>query len=376
MSEANPNPKKIKEFKFPVPMYYVARFFDNHPKLAFKLSKWESRRLRKKMEKIEEVKPIYVTGFARAGTTITVEMIGDHPEVGKHRYLHAVCAYIPHWIQKIANVLFFIFRKPVHRVHKDRVVVNRNSHESIEESLWNKFFDDAQDEKVSNIFSEDVSNPEFENFYPDHIKKLLINQKCSSYVTKNNYALPRLEYILKMLPAAKFIIMVRHPINHIASLVKQDAIITQLEADDERLLHWTKIIGHREFGTGKIIINVDTTEEVEEIRRLWSNKSTYVEGWAIYWTYIYKYIDRILKENENIAKASLLVRYEDLTSNTEEVIDQIFNHLELPSEALDYIKNKYKDFLKPPTYYKPSFTKEEIETIEKHTKKIAKLYGY
>jgi len=148
-------------FKFPVLMYYVARFFHNHSKFNLKLNKWESKRLRKKIEDLPVDRPIYVTGLARAGSTVTVEMIGKHPDVAYHKYLHSVNPFIPHWIQQIANVVP-IFRKPVERLHKDGLIVNRDSPEAVEEPMWMKYFDSVHNDTVSNIFDEDTSNPEFE----------------------------------------------------------------------------------------------------------------------------------------------------------------------------------------------------------------------
>ncbi len=98
-------------------MYYIARFFNKHPRLTLKLSNWESKRMRKKTRQVVIERPIFVLGLARAGTTITVEMLGKHPDVAYHKYLHLVNLYIPHWIQKIADILP-IFKKPVERLQK------------------------------------------------------------------------------------------------------------------------------------------------------------------------------------------------------------------------------------------------------------------
>ncbi|MCG3225813.1 MAG: sulfotransferase, partial [Candidatus Heimdallarchaeota archaeon] len=70
-------------------------------------------------------------------------------------------------------------------------------------------------------------NPDFEKYYIEIIKKLLVNQKSSRYITKNNYNVSRMEYIKKLFPDAKFIFMTRNPINHIASLAKQDKVLKE-----------------------------------------------------------------------------------------------------------------------------------------------------
>jgi hypothetical protein len=370
------NPRtELKEFTFPTPVYYIARFFHNHPNFAQKMHNWESKTMRKKIDRTSINKPIFVTGFARAGTTVTVEMIGKHTDIAYHKYLTMVAPYVPNWIQKIANILP-IFRKPRERVHKDTLAVNRDSPEAVEEIFWMRFFASTRKDSESNIIDSTVDNPEFEEFYKNHIKKLMINQKSTGYVAKNNYSITRMEYIKKIFPDAKFILMIRNPIDHIASLIKQDRVLGELEESDPRLLHWTKIIGHQEFGSAKIIINVANNETVEKIRKMWGDKSTYVSAWAIYWASIYKYAYDVLEKNKAIKDSTLVLRYEDFTEETEKWIDKIIDHTEISPEKFKEVQEVYKKKIKQPSYYKPSFSKSELEEIEKHTKEIASKFGY
>ncbi len=219
-------------------------------------------------------------------------------------------------------------------------------------------------------------NPDFEKYYIEIIKKLLVNQKSSRYITKNNYNVSRMEYIKKLFPDAKFIFMTRNPINHIASLAKQDKVLKELESDDERLLDWTKIMGHREFGTAKICINLDNLSTIEEIRKLLSNKDTYVEGWSIYWVSIHRYILDLLNKNKEIAKSIMLLRYKELTDQSEATIVKILEFTAISAEEFALIKRDYIDKLKQPDYYEPSFTDIEIKIIKEYTQKIAGKFGY
>lgn len=376
MNKAKTATKEPNPFKFPVPVYYIYRFFYNHPKFNMKLSRMETKRLRKKIKDLKLEKPIYVMSLARAGTTVTVEMLGKHPDVAYHKYLHMVNSFIPFWIQKIAKFIPFVFKKPVERVHKDGLLVNRDSPEAVEETIWMRFFDGIHDEAKSNVYNEKTSNPEFEEFYNLSIRKLMFGQKSSRYLSKNNYSVARLEYLLKLYPKMKIVFMARHPINHIASLVKQDKVLTELEEENKRLLHYTKIVGHREFGTGKVLINLDSDETVKKIRELWSKKETYVEGWAVYWNQVYSYLNNLLEGNKKLAEQVLILKYEDLTENSAESIDAILDFLELSKDKFEEVKKEYVEKLHQPTYYKPSFKDEEMEIIKKTTSKTAKLYGY
>ncbi len=366
---------KIREFSFPLSMYYFARFFFNHHKFNMKLNRWESKKLHKRTTNISIDRPIYITGLTRAGTTIILEMLSKHSDTANHRYLHMVNPYIPNFIQQIANKTR-IFVKKSERLHKDRIVVNRSSPEAVEEIFWQRFFSGIIDEKVSNIYTYSTVNEEFEEFYAEHLKKLLCNQNSSRYLVKNNYNVSRMEYILKLFPTAKFLIVVRNPIDHIASIIKQDQIFHEMERKHKQLLHWTKIIGHREFGSAKLCINVNNTEEIEQIRELWKKEETCVKGWAIYWSSIYEAVLEFLQKNKELEKAVLMVRYEDLCENSNETLDNIINHLELSHEKFTEIKTEYSKKLTKPTYYKPKFSEKEIQTIIELTKKTAEKFNY
>jgi hypothetical protein len=185
-----------------------------------------------------------------------------------------------------------------------------------------------------------------------------------------------MEYLLKLFPDTKFILMIRNPFNHIASLAKQDGIFREMEANDPRLLEWTKIIGHREFGSAKICININNPELVQTIRQKWESKDTYVEGWADYWASIYNYVNERIQQNPQLKKAVLVVRYEDLCDNPSEIIDKIIGHIGVDPSSFSDVKQHYCNTLHRPTYYKTSYSEREQQQIIAATSNIASNFGY
>jgi hypothetical protein len=364
-----------KQFDFPAPMYFIAKLVHQFPTIANLMNRTESLILRRQMTDYAIDRPIYVTGMARAGTTITLEMLSQHPSVATHRYLHMVLPYAPHFIQLAANVLP-LMKSPVERLHKDRLLVTRDSPEAVEEIIWQRFFSSILDESQSNILDSTTSNPDFEMFYKEHLRKLLFNQNATRYAAKNNYNASRMEYLQKMFPDVQFVIVVRNPFDHIASLAKQDMILGSLESADPRLLDWTKIIGHREFGSAKICINFGNSKTVEMIRNLWSSPRTYAQGWAVYWNEVYSYLLEKLDSNPNLADASIVVRYEDLCEFPEKTIDAIVQHVEIDLESFRPIKEYYSSRLTKPTYYRTEYTEQEQQDILRETEKTASRFGY
>ncbi len=356
-------------------MYYVAKLVQSVPAVADFLHYLESAALRDKISSIDVNAPTYVTGLARAGTTVVLEMLGQHPQVATHRYTHMVMPYLPHWLKVFADKTP-IMTSPVERLHKDGLMVTRDSPEAVEEQIWQRYFRDALDESTSAILDGKTTNKAFERMYPETIRKLLYNQGATRYAAKNNYNVSRMEYILKLFPDAKFVIMVRNPFDHIASLAKQDAVLSQLETADPRLLDWTKIIGHREFGSAKVCINMGNRELVREIRRLWTTEEGYVRGWAKYWASIYSHVLHRLNSSKSLSDAALVVRYEELCEQPAAAIDRILQHTQLDSDAFSDVREHYIAKLHKPSYYRPMYTENEREDIINETTSVARRFGY
>ncbi len=365
--------KENNSFKLPVlgyAAYGVNKFFDRFKSFSFFLDKLETFALYNEIDKIKIEKPIYITGLARAGTTIILEMLSKHSDVSTHRYKHILMPYLPYWFSLIADKIN-IYTKPFERFHKDGIIVSRESPEAIEEILWRKFLDNNHNENISKVLNLDFSNPKFERFYRTHIRKLIFNQKGSRYLTKNNYHVTRLEYLLRLFPDSKFLIIIRDPIRHIASLIKQTNLILRMEKQHPLLTDWLRISGHNEFGHHQLCINVGNKEIIHKIRRLWRIKEDYVKGWAYYWRSIYNFLANQLDANKNLKKASLIVRYHDLCTTPGTVIDEILEHLELKTEKFNSVKKYYIRNLHEPSYYTPNFSQKDINNILEITKSTA-----
>lgn len=354
--------------------YAISKFFDKFDHFSFLLDKIETKMLFNDVDKMRIDKPIYITGLARAGTTIVLEMLDKHPDLATHRYQHLFIPYIPNLISLMLNYPK-IFTKSYKRLHQDGILITRESPEAVEEIFWQKFFANIHDEEISNIINGNISNPRFEQFYKNHLRKLIIYQESSRYLAKNNYSVTRLEYLLNLFPSSKFLITIRDPVSHIASLIKQTKLFMELEREKPFLKKWLRIIGHYEFGHHQVCINVGNTELIHKIRKLWKNSRTYVKGWAYYWTSIYNFIANCLDANKTLRKATLIVKYGDLCENPAKVIDLILEHAELPTTKFEKVKKYYIKHLHKPSYYIPNFSKQNIADIGEITKETATRFG-
>ena len=133
---------------------------------------------------------------------------------------------------------------PTERAHKDRILVTPDSPEAMEEVLWMRFFKDAHDTGRSQVLDAATSNPAFERFYTDHLKKILLVRQGRRYLSKGNYNLTRFGYLQKLFPDARFIVPVREPRWHVASLMKQHRLFCAEERRDPRILKHMQRVGH------------------------------------------------------------------------------------------------------------------------------------
>ncbi|MGV9170069.1 MAG: sulfotransferase [Promethearchaeia archaeon] len=358
---------RTTEFGYPIPIYFFVKFLNSFRTSGELLNTIENSVLAEELYECTVESPVYITGFARAGSTILLEMLDSHRLFTSHRYFQIGSPSTPYFMNQ------FIEKVPLmtefsERVHNDRILVNRDSPEGLEEIYWQNHFPTILDENESDILDESVSNNEFEKFYRNQMKKLIISQEGKRYVAKNNYVITRIDYVRKIFLDSRFIVMVRNPVNHIASLIKQDMLIGRLERQDPRIADWEKMVGHREFGIGKKVINVGN--DVAKIRSLWKKKDTYVRGWARYWGNMYEYIYQKSKETKDL----LLVRYEDLCDKSAATIDRIFDYLSVDDYAA--VKKKYANILERPKYYSISFSEEEMQYIIDEAGPTARKYGY
>ena len=371
--------RKSKDQTYHLPIsgyiaYFLTKFLQLFTPFTYFYEKFETMVLFKEIRKLKINKPIYITGLARSGTTIILEMLSKHPNLASHQYKNLLIPYCPYWFYKI-TIKLRIFSKPVERVHMDGIMITKDSPEAVEEIFWRKYFKHSHNEKYSHIINENTQNPKFEKFYSNHIRKLLIAQERPQYLAKNNYNITRMEYLLKIFPSAKFLLIVRNPVDQIASLIKQTKLFMNIERDIPFFHDWLNILGHQEFGYQRICINVNDPDGIYKIRKLWSKQKSYVKGWAFYWASIYDFIINQLEENDKLRKATLIVKYDELCETPAKVINLILNHTELPSENYMNVKEYYiKNFHKP-TYYTPDFSKQELKDIIEITNKTASRLG-
>lgn len=359
---------------------HVSRWMDligghvqRHPRFWIRLGDWESRMLRAEIDALSIQSPIYVSGIARAGSTILLEWLGRHPDCATHRYKDYPLVHIPYWWNAFLSRTPQRSAGPAERAHADGIMITPESPEAFEEVLWMSFFPESHSPEHSNVIDGRIRHPHFESFYRDHIRKLLLVRGGRRYLSKANYHVTRLEYLQLLFTDARFVIPVREPVWHIASLMKQHRLFCEQEAANVKALAHMQRVGHYEFGLDRRPINPGDDGRTAEIRELWA-QGREVEGWARYWAMIYGYLAARLEAGGALAERSLVVRYEDLCQSPEPTLRGIFSHCGLDPPAP--LITQATEALHLPDYYRPRFSDAELALIAEITAAAASRFGY
>lgn len=343
-----------------------------------KLGDLETNAHKDQLDAIPIDRPIYIAGLARSGSTILLELMAEHEATGTHRYRDFPPLFTPIFWNRAFGRIYAPDTPPMERAHKDRILVTPDSPEALEEVLWMHFFPHAHDEKHSDVLGRDTENAAFERFYRQHLKKILFLRQASRYLSKGNYNLTRLGYLAKLFPDARFVVPVRDPLWHIASLRKQHRLFRAEESRDPRILAHMRRVGHYEFGLDRRIVHLGDEESARAIRADWGGNEVEgpdeVRGWARLWAELYGFVTEQLEGDEDLRERTMIVRYEELCDRPERTLEAVFAHVGLPLEpaALEAMAPR----LSRPGYYKAEFTPDEQAVIRETTLSTMRRLGY
>jgi hypothetical protein len=343
---------------------FLGWFTDWNMDLLVSLGSLETVFLRKNLEAIKIDRPIFVCGLARSGTTILLELLAENSQLGTYRYKDFPLVMLPYWWDRYLKNHGKGNEVAVERSHKDGIFVTPESPEAMEEILWIAFFPQSHIPTTCNVMDAGGGSVEFETYYKNTIRKLLLTRDASIYLAKNNYNIARLTYLKKLFQDCRFIIPFRNPVWHIASLMKQQRLLNMSEASDKRVLNYMRRSGHFEFGQDRRPINFGNDYTTREIIRLWK-KGKEIEGWTKYWHNTYTFLAKQLTSHKSLGDCSVVVDYDNLCNFPQKELIRIYRFLNL---NVNYeLVEKQGKRLNPPTYYALPFSEKEIDFINYET---------
>ncbi len=362
-----------ESFRVPWARHFSTRVASSVPRFWIGCGNLESALLAELLAPVSIQEPIYIAGLARSGSTVLLETVASFPGVATHRYRDFPFVFTPYWWNGFLDRSPRQPARPRPRVHGDGLVVSPESPEALEEPLWMAFFPAAHDPGASQVLDAGADLPGFEAFYRNHLRKLLLVRAGERYACKGNYHVARLEYLLKLFPDARFLVPIRRPRDHVASLIKQHRLFVAGETRHPRALAQMRACGHFEFGLDRRVIQLGDGDAAAGVEQLWTDGEE-ARGWARYWSQVYGFLAERLAASPALRRAVLVVRFEDLCASAQETVRQVADHCLLPSNKS--MRQALAMRLHAPTYYRPSFSAAEEKAIEEETFDVAGQFGY
>lgn len=296
-----------------------------HPIIQKALCEIENDLFSKKFAGVTSNNEVFVTGLPRSGTTLILDMLYRTGEFSTFTYREMPFVLSPIIWSKISRS-FHKEAKSKERAHGDGMQVSFDSPEAFEEVIWLAYL---RNEIVKPDFlsplAPDKYSPEFVQAITNSIRKILYLDQSHQvrgvelrYLSKNNANISRIDTLLELFPNSTIVVLFRHPLAHIGSLMRQHDRFLKEQSTDQFTERYMKWLGHYEFGKTFKPINFDNW-----LRGRDAPYETNADFWMEYWSKTYEYV--LKKKTDNV----LLIDFDKLIKSKEEALTNIAERIGL-----------------------------------------------
>ncbi|NCP76491.1 sulfotransferase, partial [Shewanella vesiculosa] len=281
-------------------------------------------------------KHIFVSGLARAGTTMLMRALHETGEFASLTYRDMPFVLAPNMWAKISGLANIEMDKKV-RVHGDGILVDFDSPEALEEIFWATFIGNSYIRKEK-LLPHVVENEIIEKFR-DYVALVLMRYGKSRYLSKNNNNILRQNSILEAFPCATILVPFREPLQQAYSLMKQHQKFKVEGESNPFLEQYMGWLVHHEFGSDHRPFEWGVEDagiyEVESI-----------DYWLLQWVSAYSTLLTIF-EKQAASSCLLFVCYESICSDTTRVWGAILNKLEIESSSIPDFNIRFSETPSP-----------------------------
>lgn len=275
----------------------------------------------KKENKIMK-RPVYITGLARAGTTVLMRSLYQSGEFASLTYDDMPFVLAPNIWHKFTKKNKKR-RVKSERAHGDGIEIDFDSPEALEEVFWRTFHHD--DYINSNKLTPHTFSSKTDKLLSLYQKLICNKYTKERYIAKNNNHILRIKSLAKSITKPFILIPYRDPIEQAHSLSKQHKNFKESDFFVQQYMTW---LAHYEFGANHKPFQFNTA----------SNINTDIQSinyWLARWVDAYGYIADFLKSNpDNI----MTIRFERLCED-KEYWSKICKFIELEEDSeIEFIK--------------------------------------
>ncbi|SLN70773.1 sulfotransferase [Oceanibacterium hippocampi] len=249
---------------------------------------------------------VFVAGLARAGTTILMRRFHATGEYCSLTYRDMPFVLAPNLWRKLAN----LSRRTIaaaERAHGDRILVDIDSPESLDEVFWRILDGDAYIGKSH--LAPHEPDEETARKYVGYVNAILNarGREGARYLSKNNNNILRLATIRRLFPNALILVPFRDPLTHAGSLLRQQRNFVATQQDDRFAMAYMTWLVHHEFGLDHRPFRFDA----DGAARLAAHDPDRIDYWLELWCQTHAWLER------NAPEGAIFVCYEDLCRSGE-----------------------------------------------------------
>lgn len=263
---------------------------------------------------------VFVSGLARAGTTILTKTLYQTGLFRSLNYRDMPFVMMPILWKKISQ-------QHQHqgelkeRAHKDGIKVDFDSPEALEDIFWRVFT------KNKYIFADHMApynvDEEIIESFVAYVYNLCFSSGHDLYLSKNNNNLLRLTSIRKAFPNASILIPFRNPLQHALSLMKQHEQFVSRHQKDRFSLSYMDWLGHHEFGLHHKPIYYPNCHQHQY-------KEDSMEYWLIQWINHYQWA------LDNAPDGCIYVSYDTLCENPDHMLGVLYQLINIPEAKITH----------------------------------------
>lgn len=261
-------------------------------------------------------RPVFVTGLARAGTTVLMRALYASGQFASLTYADMPMVMAPNLWAKFSGV-GKKEREARERAHGDGVLVDFDAPEALEEVFWRSRH--GPEYITPEVLVPHQISAETLTAYRRYQALICHRYGKSRYLAKNNNLMLRLAPLVQAMPDATFLVPVRDPAAQAASLLAQHQRFADADRFTTDYMRW---LAHFEFGADQRPFRLPGQPPLR-------GTPDQPDYWLSLWCAVYGYLETIIQAYPDTV---LPVLYEDLGADPQ-AWQRIARRLEIPADT-------------------------------------------
>ncbi len=266
---------------------------------------------------------VFVTGLARAGTSVLVRIIYQTGSFASQTYRDMPFVLAPQLWRRLSR-RWRRARVSKERAHADGLMVDFDSVEAFEEVFWLTF--------AGHLYIRDDHlrahsvDEELAALFRDFVAVIIAahgREGPTSYLSKNNNNILRLTGLARALPAAHIIVPFRTPLQHAHSLLRQHQNFSDAQITDPFIRKYMRWLGHFEFGRDYRPFTFG-----DDLQKTTMRDTYRLHHWLERWTKVYQGVLATLPDN------AILWDYDAFCGDPKRMITALAEYLDLDVDLL------------------------------------------